>query len=46
VAPAFLIANGVSKLPFEEKAAEVTLAVAAGQMKKDELTGWLRRVIE
>jgi death-on-curing protein len=41
----FLIANGVSSLPTENDAAETTLAVAAGQMSKDELTLWFRRAI-
>jgi death-on-curing protein len=41
----FLIANGVSKLPAENDAAETTLAVAAGQMSKDELTLWFRSAI-
>jgi death on curing protein len=41
----FLIANGVTSLPTENDAAETTLAVAAGQMSKDELTLWFRRAI-
>jgi death-on-curing protein len=41
----FLIANGASKLLTEDDAAEVTLAVAAGQMGKDELTRWIRSKI-
>jgi death-on-curing protein len=41
----FLIANGVTKLPEENDAAETTLAVAASQMSKDELTAWFRRVL-
>ena len=41
----FLIANGVSKLPTEDDAAETTLAVAAGQMTKELLTRWFRSIL-
>jgi death-on-curing protein len=41
----FLIANGVMKLPEENDAAETTLAVAAVQMSKEDLTAWFRRVL-
>lgn len=41
----FLIVNGTSKLPDQDEAAEITLAVASGQMSKIELIAWFRRVL-
>ncbi len=41
----FLRGNGVAKLPDESAAADVTLAVASGEMSKDELVLWFRRAI-
>jgi len=41
----FLIANGCCKLPSQHDAADKTLAVAAGEMSKQEPTDWFRAVI-
>jgi death-on-curing protein len=37
----FLEINGVETLPEPDRLEEVTLAVAAGEMSKDELTRWM-----
>ena len=41
----FLLANGVTRLPDEEDAERVTLAVASGEMSKEQLTCWFQRVL-
>jgi len=41
----FLVANGAESLPEQDEAADVTLAVAAGQMTKEALTTWFRTVL-
>jgi death-on-curing protein len=41
----FLDANGITKLPESKRLETTTLAVAAGQMTKDELTIWFRRAL-
>lgn len=41
----FLDANGVTRLPEQHAAADVTLAVAAGTISKSELTDWFRRML-
>ncbi|MBX9737107.1 MAG: type II toxin-antitoxin system death-on-curing family toxin [Phycisphaerales bacterium] len=38
----FLSANGVTQLPEQSEAADITIAVAAGEMSKEALTEWLR----
>lgn len=42
----FLDLNGVSTLPPPDALEETTLAVAAGNMSKDELTAWMRDQID
>jgi death-on-curing protein len=39
---AFLHANGWRLIPDQHAMADITLAVASGQMSKDELAAWLR----
>ena len=39
----FLIANGAPDLPGEQEAADATLAVASGDMGKDDLIAFFRR---
>ncbi len=39
----FLKVNGVQQLPGPEELEAVTLAVASGRMRKEELTTWLRQ---
>jgi death-on-curing protein len=39
---AFLHANGWRTIPDQHSMADLTLAVAAGQLSKDDLTAWLR----
>ena len=39
----FLSINGVSSLPEPEALEETTLAVAASECRKDELTAWMRQ---
>lgn len=41
----FLDNNGVTALPDPKQLELSTLAVAAGQMTKEDLTGWFRRVL-
>ncbi|MCA9559374.1 MAG: type II toxin-antitoxin system death-on-curing family toxin [Myxococcales bacterium] len=40
----FLLANDVEALPDEDEAADVTIAVAAGEIGKDALVAWFTRV--
>jgi death-on-curing protein len=40
----FLLANDVEALPDEDEGADVTIAVAAGEMGKDALVAWFTRV--
>ncbi len=41
----FVRANGVRETIWEDAATEVTLAVASGDMTKDQLTAWFRKVL-
>ncbi len=41
----FLIDNGVTDLPDQDEAADITIAVAAGHISKEELTQWFRSMI-
>ncbi len=41
----FVRANGVRETVWEDAATEVTLAVASGDMTKDQLTAWFRKVL-
>lgn len=42
---AFLIVNGVTRLPEQMDAADKTIAVAAGNLSKDDLIAWFRASI-
>lgn len=42
---AFLIVNGAAKLPDQDEAADITLAVASGNLSKSDLIAWFKRVL-
>lgn len=42
---AFLVVNGVQKLPKPDELEEATLAVASGRMSKPEITAWFARCV-